>query len=202
MAKVDFRREHKQLYSPPRTPVIVDVPELRFLMVDGHGDPNSSPEYAHAIEALYSISYTLKFTLKNAPDGLDYAVMPLEGLWWAKDMSTFATGEKSAWDWTAMIAQPDLVSDELLAQAKEKAGKRRELAAAALVRLESFREGEAAQIMHVGPYSAEGPTIALLHEFIAAAGHTLRGKHHEIYLGDPRRTAPERLRTVIRQPLS
>jgi hypothetical protein len=202
MAKVDLRREHKQLYAPPREPVIVDVPELSFLMVDGHGDPNTSPEYAQAIEALYTISYTLKFTLKGEPGGMDYAVMPLEGLWWAQDMSTFTAGEKSAWDWTAMIAQPDIVDGERLAAAIERASAKKELPAAALARLERFGEGEAAQVLHIGPYSEEGPTIAGLHEFIAAGGYELRGKHHEIYLSDPRRAAPERLKTVIRQPIS
>ena len=202
MAKVDLRREHKQLYAPPREPVIVDVPELSFLMVDGHGDPNTAPEYVQAIEALYTISFTLKFTIKGEPGGIDYAVMPLEGLWWAKDMSTFTAGEKSAWDWTAMIAQPDSVDGERVAAAIEKASAKKELPAAALARLERFREGEAAQVLHIGPYSEEGPTIARLHEFIAAGGFQLRGKHHEIYLSDPRRAAPERLKTVIRQPIS
>jgi len=202
MAKVDFKREYKQFYAPPRRPVIVDVPEFGFLMIDGHGDPNTSPEYAQAIEALYAISYTLKFTIKNEPGGLDYAVMPLEGLWWAEDMRTFTAGEKSAWDWTAMIAQPDVVNRDLLAEAIEKAGAKREIPAAPRVRLERFHEGAAAQVLHIGPYSDEGPTIAQLHEFIAASGYELRGKHHEVYLSDPRRAAPEKLRTVIRQPIA
>jgi len=201
MAKVDLKREHSELYAPRREPVIVDVPELSFLMVDGHGDPNTSPAYAHAIEALYTVSYTLKFTIRGAPGGVDYAVMPLEGLWWSADMSAFTSGEKSAWDWTAMIAQPDVVDDALLADAAERASAKKDLPAAPLLRLERFHEGQAAQVLHVGPYSAEAPTIERLHAFIAESGYERHGKHHEIYLSDPRRAAPERLRTVIRQPV-
>ncbi len=200
MDKLDFRREHKELYAPPREPVIVSVPELSFLMIDGHGDPNTAPEYARAIEALYSISYTVKFALKSER-GPDYAVMPLEGLWWADDPSTFASGDKSAWHWTAMIAQPDVIDGDLLAAAVERACEKKELPAAAQARLEHFREGDAAQVLHVGPYSEEGPTIARLHEFIAGSGYEPHGKHHEIYLSDPRRAAAEKLKTVIRQPV-
>jgi hypothetical protein len=196
--KVDFKRELPDLYRPGRKPVLVEVPELSFLMVDGHGDPNTSAAYVEAIEALFSISYTLKFTVKH--DGPDYAVMPLEGLWWSHDMATFTTGEKSAWNWTAMIMQPDFVTDAMLAGAVQAAQKKRALPAAPNVRLERFKEGLSAQVMYVGAYADEGPAIKRLHEFIAEQGLSLRGKHHEIYLGDPRRCAPEKLRTIIRQP--
>jgi hypothetical protein len=200
--KVDFKREYKELYKAGRDPIFVDLPELAFLMVDGHGDPNTSAEYRQAIEALFTVSYTLKFAIKRAPDGFDYGVMPLEGLWWAPDMSDFTSQNKSDWNWTAMIMQPDEVTQDLLEDAITSATAKKSLPAAAKLGLERFREGPAAQVMHVGPYSAEGPTIERLHEFIAESGRALRGKHHEIYLGDPRRSAPEKLKTVIRQPVS
>jgi len=200
--KVDFKREYKELYRAGRDPAMVDVPEFAFLMVDGHGDPNTAIEYSQAIEALYSVSYTLKFAIKRAPEGFDYGVMPLEGLWWVPDMADFTTKEKSAWDWTAMIMQPDEVTQGLLEDALAGATAKKSLPAAAKLRLERFHEGPAAQVMHIGPYSAEGPTIERLHAFIAESGRSLRGKHHEIYLGDPRRSAPEKLKTVIRQPVS
>ncbi len=200
--KVDFKREYKELYKAGRDPSFVDVPELAFLMVDGHGDPNTAAEYRQAVEALYTVSYSLKFAIKRAGDGFDYGVMPLEGLWWAPDMSDFTSQKKSDWDWTAMIMQPDEVTQDRLEDALASATAKKSLPAAAKLRLERFREGPAAQVMHIGPYSAEGPTIERLHEFIAESGRTLRGKHHEIYLGDPRRSAPEKLKTVVRQPVS
>ena len=178
------------------------MPELSFLMVDGRGDPNTAVAYREAIEALYSITYRLKFTLKRAPAGLDYAVMPLEGLWWSQAEESFASGRKSDWRWTAMILQPDEVTGEMVNDAIQLAERKRPLPAARKLRLERFREGRAAQVMHVGPYSAEAPTIAKLHEFIADQGLSLTGKHHEIYLGDPRRAAPEKLRTIVRQPVA
>lgn len=199
--KVDFKREFKELYAAPREPVLIDVPDLSFLMIDGRGDPSTAPEYTQAIEALYSVAYTLKFTLKRAAEPFDYAVMPLEGLWWAPDMSSFASGDRASWEWTAMIMQPDLVTGELVERALAEATAKKALPAAARLRLERFEEGPSAQVMHLGPYSAEGPTIARLHAFIAEQGLALRGKHHEVYLGDPRRTAPERLRTIVRQPV-
>ena len=201
--KVDLRREFKGLYGPPAgRPVLVDVPELSFLMVDGEGDPNLSQDYRDAVQALFAISYAVKFAVKRSAGGIDYRVMPLEGLWWVDDMSTFTIDDKAAWKWTALIAQPDLVSDELVQQAIATAAAKRPLPAARRVRLERVREGRAAQLLHLGPYSAEGPTIARLHAFIAQQGLRRRGKHHEIYLSDPARTAPERLKTVIRQPVA
>jgi hypothetical protein len=199
--KVDFKVEHKELYRAKREPALVDVPELGFLMVDGHGDPNTATEYTQAVEALYTVSYSLKFAIKRARDGFDYGVMPLEGLWWVRDMSKFTSSKKSDWDWTAMIMQPDQVTQDLLEDALANATAKKSLPAAAKLRLERFREGPAAQVMHIGPYDAEGPTIKRLHELIAESGRTRRGKHHEIYLSDPRRCAPEKLRTIIRQPV-
>jgi hypothetical protein len=200
--KLDLRRELKGLYGPPvGRPVLVDVPELSFLMVDGQGDPNLSQDYRDAVQALFAVSYAVKFAVKRAA-GIDYRVMPLEGLWWVDDMSTFTVDDKASWKWTALIAQPDLVTAELVEQAVATAAARRPLPAAGRVRLERFREGRAAQVLHRGPFSAEGPTIARLHSFITEQGLARRGKHHEIYLTDFRRTAPERLKTVLRQPVA
>jgi hypothetical protein len=183
---------------------VVDVPPLTFLMLDGTGNPNTSTAYREAIEALYAASYTLKFALKKAA-GRDYRVGPLEGLWWVPgvEQQSFAEmmSHKEDWLWAMMIAQPDDVAAEQVAGAIEQARRKRPLPGLARLRCERFHEGLAAQILHVGPYAAEWPTIERLHAFIREQGYHPRGKHHEIYLGDPRRAAPERLRTIIRQPI-
>jgi hypothetical protein len=205
MSPVDLVKQLKPLYAPsPRHPAIVQVPELSFLMIDGRGDPNSSEDYQDALGALYGIAYTLKFTLKKAEPERDFKVAPLEGLWWADTEAPSMDAlqaDRDSWNWTMMIAVPDGVTAAEVAAAAEAAARRRPLPAAGRVRLERVAEGLAAQIMHVGPYSAEAPTIARLHAFLDAEGYELRGRHHEIYLGDPRRTAPERLKTVIRHPV-
>jgi hypothetical protein len=197
---LDLRRELADCYSPGHTPVLVDVPELSCLMVDGHGDPNTSEDYRVAVETLFTLSYTLRFACK-AEGVLDYKVMPLEGLWWTPDMADFSVSDKDAWSWTALMVQPDVVDLDRLEQARAGVVRKKKLSRLAEVRLEGWTEGRCAQVMHVGPYSAEGPTIANLHRFIIDEGYRLTGKHHEIYLGDPRRSAPEKLRTVIRQPV-
>jgi hypothetical protein len=199
--KIDFKRELRELYSTTRSPTFVEVPELRFAMVDGHGDPNVAPEYGEAVHALYSVAYTARFALKRAPDGLDYGVMPLEGLWWAPDMTVFTTADKSSWDWTMMIMQPAQVTSEVFEDARIAAYRKKSLPAIKRLRLEPLAEGRAAQVLHVGPYAAEGPVIQGLHSFIANHDCELVGKHHEIYLNDPTRTAPEKLRTILRQPV-
>ncbi|MBI4334547.1 MAG: GyrI-like domain-containing protein [Chloroflexi bacterium] len=200
--KVDLRKELKHLYNAPaKEPAVVDAPPMNFLMVDGAGDPNTSQEYREAIEALYTVSYTLKFMVKKGPQGVDYGVMPLEGLWWGDDMTRFGAENKAAWKWTAMIMQPDYVTAGLAGQAVEVAGKKKSLPALGRTRFQRFHEGPAAQVMYTGPYSAEGPTIERLHKFIREKGHELRGKHHEIYLSDPKRSPPEKLKTIIRQPV-
>jgi hypothetical protein len=200
--KLDLRKELGALYAPgTREPSFVDVPSLRFLMIDGEGDPNSAPSFRAAIEALYSVSYTLKFAIRKR-GGPDYTVMPLEGLWWADDMSVFraAWADKSGWKWTAMIHQPEVVTPKLFEEAKKTVVEKKGIASAAALRLETLKEGPAAQILFVGPYAKEGPAIEAVHQAIAARGGRLTGKHHEIYLNSPGRTAPERLRTIIRQP--
>jgi hypothetical protein len=199
-AKVDFKRELTGFYIARRSPAVVEVPELAFLMIDGHGDPNTSGEYRDAVSALFSVSYAARFALKRA-GVIDFEVMPLEGLWWASDMAAFSVDDKPAWDWTMLIMQPDEVTAGVLADAKVRAAAKVPVTALERLRLERYAEGLAAQVLHVGPYSAEGPTIASLHAFIAEQGRELVGKHHEIYLGDPRRSAPEKLKTIIRQPM-
>ena len=194
----------QRLYRAQRTPELIEVPELSFLMIDGHGDPNHSERYQQAVQALYAVSYTLKYALKKQR-GLDWRVAPLEGLWWARDMTQFSVQRKSEWDWTMMIRQPAQVTPQLVEQIAQQVARTKHLPAARELRLERFSEGPAAQVLHLGPYSAEGPTIAALHAFIHQHGRSFDGrrhKHHEIYLSDPRRTAPERLKTIVRQPVS
>ncbi len=200
MKKIDLKKDLKHLYRPSAREVsVVDVPPMNFLMIDGAGDPNTSPEYQQAIEALYSLSYTLKFRIKKSA-GPDYVVMPLEGLWWTDDPSQFSMDDKGIWQWTAMIVQPDFVTAGMVAEALEEVREKKGLAGLDRARFEAYDEGLSAQIMHIGPYDAEGPTMARLHRFIQDNGGELHGKHHEIYLSDPRRAAPEKLKTVLRQP--
>ncbi|MGZ4556484.1 MAG: GyrI-like domain-containing protein [Mycobacteriaceae bacterium] len=201
MKRIDYKRELPELYAPGGEPAIVNVPRLAYLMIDGHGDPNTAPEYTEAVEALYAVAYAAKFAVKRAPDGIDYGGMPLEGLWWTPDISEFTTQDKSAWDWTMMIMQPDQVTTVVFDDARTKATKKKSLDAISRVRLERLTEGLAAQIRHVGTYDAEGPTIERLHAFITEQGYERAGKHHEIYLSDPRRAAPEKMKTILRQPV-
>jgi hypothetical protein len=205
MSPIDLVKDLRPLYSPSsKHPSIVEVPEIAFLMIDGRGDPNASQAYQDALQALYGVAYTLKFTLKKADPERDFKVAPLEGLWSADEVApTMAElqRDRAAWNWTMMIAVPDAVTAAEVAAAAEAAAKRRELPAAPGIRLERFAEGLAAQIMHVGPYAEEAPTIERLHAFAVEQGYELQGRHHEIYLGDPRRTAPERLKTVLRHPV-
>lgn len=202
MTKTDFRKELKTLYSPSAKEVVcVDVAAMNFLMVDGAGDPNDSPAFRAATEALFSVSYTLKFMVKKGELGMDYAVMPLEGLWWAEDMSQFDVANKGNWLWTLMVLQPPLINAGQVETAKAQAAIKKTLPALPALRFASFAEGLSAQIMHIGPFAAEGPTVEKLHKYIAENGYVLNGKHHEIYLSDFNRTAPEKMKTVIRQPI-
>lgn len=175
---------------------------MQFLMVDGHGDPNVAQEYQEAVEALYAVAYKIKFASKKQL-GRDYVVPPLEGLWWAEDMAAFTTArDKSQWDWTMMIMTPEWINPDMYAEAVEAVRKGKDPTALDKVRLESYREGLCVQIMHIGSYDDEGPTLIKLHnEFLPDNGYVENGKHHEIYLGDPRKVAPEKLKTVLRQPI-
>ncbi|MBL0937676.1 MAG: GyrI-like domain-containing protein [Gemmatimonadaceae bacterium] len=202
MKKLDLRKELKHLYGPPAKEVVrIDVPAMNFLMIDGAGDPNTAPAYAEAVEALFSISYALKFAVKKGELAIDYSVMPLEGLWWADDMSSFATGDRSAWQWTMMIMQPDFITPAMVQAIMREVARKKTLAALPRIRLETFAEGLAAQVMHLGPFTEEGSTIERLHRHIDGAGCQLSGKHHEIYLSDIRKADPAKWKTVLRQPM-
>ena len=201
MSKRDLKLELKHLYRPSAKQVAeVEVPSMRFLMIDGQGDPNTSPQYAEAVEALFSVSYKTKFMLKKGEQGIDYAVMPLEGLWWADDLSAFAGNDRSQWRWTMMIMQPEFVGEAVIRAAIGEVKRAKGLPAVDALRLEHFAEGRCAQILHVGPFSEEGPTIQRVHDFIETRA-ALAGKHHEIYLSDIRRGEPSRWKTIIRQPM-
>jgi hypothetical protein len=199
--KLDFKVLYKKLYAARRGVFSeVVVPALRYLAIDGQGDPATSPSYVAAIEALYNVSYTLKFMSKQR--GRDYVVGPLEGLWWADDMDSFVEGRRDQWRWTMMNILPEWIdastlhAAKVLAQSKEPG---RDLSGVGVLDL---TEGRSVQTLFVGPYCDEAPVIAELHQvYLAERGLRACGKHHEIYLGDPRRTEPGKLRTILRQPV-
>ena len=201
MKTIDLKKTLKPFYTASAAkPMLVDVPAMNTLMVDGRGDPNS-PMFQEAVGSLYSVAYTLKFTFKKEK-GIDYPVMALEGLWWADDPAFFLSGERDKWRWTIFIVLPDVVTKKDAAAAVAAVEKKAKFSRFPEVRFERFAEGKAAQVLHIGPYATERATIEGLHRFIAEAGYRLRGAHHEIYLGDPRRAAPEKLRTIIRHPVA
>jgi len=203
MQKIDLKKQLKHLYNPPPKKVeIVDVPKMNFLMIDGKGDPNTSLEFQDAVEALFGLSYTLKFMIKKGDLAIDYAVMPLEGLWWVDDMSKFSINDKSDWQWTLMIMQPEFITQQLLNKGMDEVKRKKNPIALSKARFESFEEGKSAQIIHIGPFSEEGPTVEKVHQFIEANGFKRRGKHHEIYLSDIRKGNPANWKTVIRQPIA
>ena len=201
MKVIDLKKELKPLYQPSaKEVVVVDVPPMNFLMVDGVGDPNTSQPFSDAIEALFALSYTVKFMIKKGTMAIDYGVMPLEGLWWADDMMKFSAVDKSNWKWTVMIMQPSFVTKEIIDEAIVEVKKKKNPTAVSKVCFESFSEGRCAQIMHIGPFSEEGPTIIKVHQFIDTISHRI-GKHHEIYLRDIRKADPSKWKTIIRQPI-
>lgn len=202
MKKIDFKKELKSLYLPSAKEVVrAQVPKMNFLMVDGKGDPNTSQQFKEAVEVLFPLSYTLKFMIKRGAHAVDYGVMPLEGLWWADDMEAFTVDDKAIWNWTLMIMQPEFVTRDLVDDAIAGAAKKQNPSALSRVRFEAFDEGIIAQTMHIGPFTAEGPTVQRVHDFIADCGCKRSGKHHEIYLSDIRRGDPKKWKTVIRQPM-
>ncbi len=201
-AKIDLWADHKEIYSPSaREPQLVRIPPLAYLQVDGEGDPNTSPGFAQAIGALYGLAYTLKFSLKKSR-GMDFRVMPLSGLYHADDPSTFLKGRKQEWKWTLMIPIPSGISAADFEKARKQAlaGKKAS-PALGLVRKKTVREGLCVQILHKGPYSEEKPTIERLHAFMRDKGLTFAGPHHEIYISIPGRTAPKKMKTIVRQPV-
>ncbi|GCD95881.1 GyrI-like domain-containing protein [Embleya hyalina] len=202
MTPYDVKREHKGLYAPKNTTwAIVDVPEQQFIAIDGAGDPNTSPAYADAVSALYAVAYTLKFAAKRTDAG-DFVVAPLEGLWWADRPEVFTTRAKDSWNWTMLIAMPPWVTKKMIEDAKEAALAKKKLPTISEVRHLTLHEGPSAQVLHIGPYDDEGPVLHELHHTYFEA-NALRhgGLHHEIYLSDPRKTAPEKMKTVLRQPV-
>jgi hypothetical protein len=202
MEKIDLKKDLKHLYQPSAKDVVqVEVPEMNYLMIDGEGDPNTSTAYQAVVEALFALSYSIKFMAKKGTLAVDYGVMPLEGLWWADDMSSFSVDDKSNWKWTMMIMQPHFITRDIVDRAVAEVRRKKKLPVLGEVRFAPLTEGRCAQIMHIGPFSSEGPTIERLHTFIADAGCKLAGKHHEIYLSDIRKADPEKWKTVIRQPM-
>jgi len=211
MKTLDLKKELKHLYMPSATKVeILKVPKLRFAMIDGAiekgKEPGNSPGFQEATQALYSISYTLKFMLKKRRiNPIEYPVMALEGLWWVED-GLFDITVKDNWFYTLMILQPDVIKNDVLAEGLEQIRKKKgDGEMLSKLRLANFEEGLCVQVMHIGPYATEPSTIERMRAFAAENGYRDRvgpnGKHHEIYLGDPRKTAPEKLKTVLRHPL-
>lgn len=200
--KIDFKRELDCYTAKRNTPQVVEVPDLQYLMLDGHGDPNT-PVYTEAVSALYPVAYKLKFTSKKDL-GRDYVVMPLEGLWWADDMDTFTNArDKSQWDWTLMIMIPDWITDDMFTAAADQVGAKDRPTRLDDLRLETLSEGLCAQALHIGAYDDEGELLQRMHEeFVPAHSLTMVGKHHEIYLSDPRKVEPAKLRTILRQPVT
>lgn len=200
-AAYDVKKELKQFYAPRnRDWELIDVPPMRFIAVTGKGNPNTSPEYAEAVESLYAMSYAIKFASKAA--GKDMVVAPLEGLWWADDASAFTARAKDSWQWQMIINQPGWIGDEMVESARTTAMHKKKLAAIERVEVRELHEGRSAQVLHVGSYDDETPVLARLHHrFLPDHGLDFNGLHHEIYVGDPRRTEPAKLRTILRQPV-
>ncbi len=205
--KLDLRKKYKDLYAPPaKEPSIVDVPELQFVMLDGEisaGEtPETSPAFQEAFGPRYGITYTVKFMSKlRRENPLDYSVMAIEGLWWNESGSQVFSWGEGTWKWTLMILQPEHITQEMFQEAQRQLAAKRPNPAIERLRLARFHEGLSVQIMHIGPYADEPPNIARMHAFARERGYELHGKHHEIYLGDPRRARPEKPKTVLRQPI-
>lgn len=203
MLKFDLKKELKDFYKPSaKEAKLIHLPKFQFLKVNGVNASTENPDFQNAIQALFSLSYKIKFFSKNEK-GLDYVVMPLEGLWWADDMEAFINGEKEKWRWTLMIMQPGHIDQEMLETAKNKSESKIAREILAQLVLEDFEEGWTAQILHIGPFAEEGPNIQKLHQLIHDQGGQFDGhkhKHHEIYLSDFRRVAPEKMKTILRQP--
>lgn len=203
MDKRDLKKENKGLFNPKSGVfTIVDVPAIKYLTIEGEGDPNTSQSFGASVETLYAAAYGIKFEMKSL--GEDFTVMPLEGLWYCDDMGLFSVDRKNEWKWKLMIMQPENINGEMLKKTLEKAAEKKPELKSMFekVVLEEYREGKAVQTMYVGPYSDEGPVIAEMHKYIQENGYSLSGHHHEIYLSDPRKCAPEKLKTILRQPIA
>jgi hypothetical protein len=203
MKSVDYLKELSSLYNQKKNEVaFLEVPRMNFLMIDGTGSPNNNPDYSDAVGALYALAFHLKFSVKKGPLGIDYKVMPLEGLWWAEDMRLFTLENRDNWLWRMMIMQPDFITTKMFDEAVDAVRKKKNPPRLDDVCFGAVDEGLSAQIFHAGPYGeAERPSIERLHQEISDQGYKLRGRHHEIYLNSPLRTDPSKLKTIIRQPV-
>jgi hypothetical protein len=200
MNKIDYKKEMKVLYTGKKgTFNIIEVPNIKYLHIHGSGNPNTDPSYASSVEALYSIAYTIKFICKKKD--LDFVVMPLEGLWYAEEHKVFENREKEKWNWTMMIMMPPFVTEEIFMEAVETVKKKKDNEKISEVFFEEYEEGLTVQTLHIGSYDEEGPVIAEMHRYISDEGYDLRGKHHEIYLSDPRKNSADKLKTILRQPI-
>jgi hypothetical protein len=202
MEKYDLKVARRDLYAPSTKDFgIVDVPAMAYLVIDGSGDPNTSVEYAVAVEALYTVAYSIKAHSRTA-GGRDFVVPPLEGLWWADDMTAFTRRDKAAWHWTMLIALPDWINGDVVESARASARKKKDRPAIDAVTVRTLTEGTSVQILHIGSYDDEGSVLDRLHRtYLPENGLTVNGHHHEIYLSDARRTEPAKLRTILRQPV-
>lgn len=202
MSKIDLKKEFKQLYSASaKKPFIVEVPRLKFLMWDGAGHPADNPAMQDSLGCLYGVAYTLKFQSKLGPTGRDWTIMPPEGLWWVMGNRCFSVEHKADWRWTMMMLVPDFVTAKMVRGAVSELREKKDTPGLEKLRLESYREGRSVQFLHIGPYDQEQETIARMQAHAAENGYSFAGKHHEIYLSDPRRTAPEKLKTILRHPV-
>lgn len=201
MEKIDLRKQLKHFYSPPAKKFsLIEIPPMQYLMIDGHGDPAVVQEYSDAVQTLYGISYTLKFHLKKT-QGIDYTVMGLEGLWYMPDMREFSLERRADWDWTMMILQPEFITPALVEEACTMAKAKGKAPLVSRIHLATLEEAACVQIMYFGAYVDEAPVIAQMHAWIHENGYVPTGKHHEIYLSDARRVAPEKNKTILRQPI-
>lgn len=202
MNKIDFKKTLDSYKAKHNQIRIVSVPKMQFLMIDGHGDPNTSKEFSDAMETLFPVAYALKF-MSKIELGKDYVVPPPEGLWWSNDMEDFITGNKSNWDWTMMVMVPDWITGEMYKTAVDKVIKKSNPTSIGKIRFEELEEGLSVQTLHIGSYQTEGEIINKMHnDFVPANGLRLIKKHHEIYLSDFRKVAPDKLKTIIRHPVS
>ena len=201
--KLDYKKEFPDLYKPSlKEPTIIKIPKMMFFMIDGTGDPNTSEEYKEIVQLLYNISYALKMkVIKKETPSKDYVVPPLEGLWYMPKMEEWSMDEKDKWEWTMMIRIPDFVKDSQIKKAMKILKETKNPSSFSKLRYEQYNEGICVQIMYLGPYDEEPPTIKKMHQFAEKNGYNLNGHHHEIYLSDPRRVEPERLKTILRQPI-
>jgi hypothetical protein len=203
MPKIDLRKELKPLYTAsPKKAALLEIPRMKFLMIDGSGHPDGNPLFQQGMEALFGVAYTLKFSSKLGPEKLDWTMMPSEAIWWVEGSESFEKADKSAWRWTLMIAQPDAVTPAMVRDAKKTLKEKKNPARVDEVRLESLRKEQCVQILHIGPYNAEQPAIEKLHAFAAENGYQIAGRHREIYFSDPKRTKPEKLKTILRFAVS